>query len=140
MAEQIVMIKLRAIAILALLLSLGGCDGYAVTLNIRERPASDEKAHRHTVYICSGQNAVDLVQAVAKSLNLIEVSASAVVVSQNQYEWHSSDGRFRLALQNPKDGAWPVVLADWPESSRSELSKRVEAEIRQRVRTDCSPR
>ena len=128
----------RIPVIFALLLSLGACDGHLVTLKIREQQSAHEKAHRRTLYICGGPNVVELVRAVAESLNLIEETAAIDATSQNKYKWRSPNGRFMLFVENPNNGLWQVGLADWPEPTQSELSKRAEAEIRQRVKTSCS--
>ena len=132
------MIKPRTTAILALLLSLGACDGHLVTLNLREHQSESEKTHRRTLYSCGGSNLPELVRAVAKSLDLIEESASTETVLQNRYRWRSSDGRFVLFLENQNGGLWRVELIDWPNSSRSKLSTHAEAEIRASVKTSCS--
>jgi hypothetical protein len=132
------MIKPRTTAILALLLNLGACDGHLVALNIREHQSAYEKPHRRTLYSCGGSNIPELVRAVAKSLDLIEESASTELVLQNKYRWRSSDGRFTLFLGNQNGGLWQVELIDWPNSSRSELSTHAEAEIRASVKTSCS--
>jgi hypothetical protein len=81
---------------------------------------------------------LELVQAVATSLNLVAEGTSTEVTSHNKYEWRSSDGRFRLFLQDQNGGVWRVELVDWPNPSRSELSKHAEAQIRKRVKISCS--
>ena len=124
----------RTPVILALLLSLGGCDGHLVTLNIKEQKAAHEKAHRRTLYSCNEPNTVELVRAVARSLGLVEQSTS---VSRNKYNWQSSDGRFMLFLENQEGELWRVELVDWPEPSRSKLSTQAEAEIRKGVKASC---
>ena len=135
---EIVMTTARALVIFALLLSLGGCDGYLVTLNIREQQAAHEKAHRRTLYNCGGENVLELVRAVAESLNLIEATVSTEATSQNKYKWRSPDGRFMLFLENQNGGLWRLELVDWPDSSQSELSAHAEAKIRESVKTSCS--
>jgi hypothetical protein len=82
---------------------------------------------------------VELVRAVAESLNLMEEPSSAEVASQSEYKWRSPDGRFMLFLENPNGGLWRVDLVDWPNSSQSELSSHAEAKIRQSLKTSCSP-
>jgi hypothetical protein len=74
------------VVILALLLSLGACDGYLVTLNIRAQQAAHEKSHRRTLYGCNEPNILELVRATAESLNLIEQRASIEVVSRKQVQ------------------------------------------------------
>lgn len=127
----------RAPVILSLLLSLGACDGHLVTLDIKEQQTAYERPHRHILYSCGENNVVDLVQSVARSLNLIEDSGSTEGVSQDRYRWRSPDGRFMLILGNQNNGLWRVELVDWPDPSRSELSIHAEAQIRQRLRTSC---
>ncbi len=121
--------------ILSLLLALPACDGHLVAMDIKEQRTAQEKAHRHISYSCGESNVVELVQTVAKSLNLIEQSGSTEVVSQNKYEWRSSDGHFMLSLQTQGTGLWRLELLDWPNSSQSELSTRAEAEIRKRKKS-----
>ncbi len=128
----------RAPVIFALLISLAGCDGYLVTLNIREQQAAHEKAHRRTLYSCGGQNIPELVRSVAESLNLIEGTTSTEATSQNKYKWRSPDGRFMLFLDNQNGGLWRLELVDWPNSLQSELSTHAEAELRRSVKTSCS--
>ena len=128
----------RTLVIFALLISLGGCDGYLVTLNIKEQQAAHEKAHRRTLYSCGGQNVPELVRAVAESPNLIEETSSTEATGQNKYKWRSPDGRFMLFLENQNGGLWRLELVDWPNPSRSELSAHAEAKIRKSVKTSCS--
>ena len=81
---------------------------------------------------------MELVRAVAESLNLIEETASTEATAQNEYNWKSPTEGFVLSVVSQNGGLWRVDLADWPKSMQSELSKRAEAEIRQRVKTSCS--
>jgi len=136
--NEMLMIMRRSPLIVAVLLSLGGCDGHLVTLNIREQQTAHERAHRRTLYVCGGPDVPELVRVVADSLNLIEETASPEAMSKSEYTGRSPDGRFRLFLENINGGVWRVELADWPNSSQSALSKHVEAEIRQRVTASCS--
>lgn len=128
----------RTSVIFALLISLLGCDGHLVTLNIKEQQTAHEKAHRRTLYSCGGPNIPELVRSVAESLNLIEETTSTEATSQNKYKWRSSDGRFMLFLENQNGGLWRLELVDWPNSSQSELSTHAEAKIRKSVKTSCS--
>jgi hypothetical protein len=128
----------RTPIIFASLLSLAGCDGYLVTLNIRERTAAHETAHRHTLYSCNEPNTLKLVRGVAESFNLEERSVPIKDGSRNNYGWITSDRHFSLFLDNQNDGLWRVDLVDWPDFPQSRLSKQVEAEIRKGITASCS--
>lgn len=77
----------RTPVFLALLLNLGGSDGHLVTLNIREQKTAHVTAHHRTLCSCGGQNILELVQAVAESLSLVEETASTEATSQDKYKW-----------------------------------------------------
>jgi hypothetical protein len=115
---------------LAVMLLIAGCDGHLVRLRIKEQPAV---LHRRDIGVCVGQDIVGPVQAVARSLALDEKCGAGEIVPLH---WCASG--FRLGLVHETNGSWTVHLADWPDSSRSELSFQAEAKIREALKGDCS--
>ena len=130
----------KTLLMVALLSSLSACDGYVVRLTVREQPTVHDRPHRHTLYVCGGQNVVELLQGVAKSLSLREENAASEAGAQKKHEWLSADGKFMLNVQGQDAGVWSVDLVDWPDFPQSNLSKQAEAEIRHAVQTSCSPK
>jgi hypothetical protein len=117
---------------LALVLLLAGCDGHLVRLRIKEQPAV---FHRKEIGVCAGQDVVGPVRAVARLLALVERTPTSEIAPR---AWDAPDGRFGLSLVRETNGCWTVDLADWPSSTRSELSFQAEAEIRKALKSDCT--
>jgi hypothetical protein len=115
---------------LALVLLLAGCDGHLVRLRIKEQPAV---VHRKDIAVCAGQDVVGPVRSVARSLSLVEKSRESEVAP---LAWCTRG--FVLSLARETNGWWTVNLADWPNSSRSELSFQAEAEIRKALKSNCT--
>jgi len=116
--------------VLALVLLLAGCDGHLVKLRIKEQPAV---VHRKDIGVCAGQDVVGPVRTVARSLALVERPSESEAAP---LAWDARG--FGLSLVRETNGWWTVELADWPNSSRSELSFQVEAEIRKALKSNCT--
>ena len=123
-----------------LLLSLAACDGHIKWLSIKEQPTKAPSAHKHTLHAC-GEDVVEAVRAVARSLNLVaaDPAPKGTGLPEDRYAWGSSDQRFVMGLEGESPGVWRVALMDWPSSARSALSRQAEREIRNRLKTACSP-
>lgn len=129
----------KSLVVIGLLLSLGACDGYVVLLTLKEQQTAHDKPHRHTLYICGDQDVMQLLQGVAKSLNLSDYGVVGHDGAEKRYGWASPDGKFTMRVGDRNAGVWSIYLADWPDFPQSRLSKQVEAEIRHAARTSCSP-
>jgi hypothetical protein len=130
----------RLSSIMGLLLLLAACDGHLERFTIKEQTTAGQKASRHTLYAC-GQDVVETMRAVANSLNLVVADRTLAggPLPEYRYEWRSQEVGFVLGLERKNPELWRVDLADWPGSSQSVLSLRVERVIRERLKTECTP-
>lgn len=125
----------RLSSMVGLLLLLAACDGHLERFTVNEQMTAGRTARGHTLYAC-GQDVVEAMRAVAGSFNL--VAADRATFPGSTHEWRSPEVGFILRLERKKPGLWRVDLADWPDSSQSVLSLRVEREIRKRLKTECT--
>ena len=130
------MLVSRLSSVIGLLLLLAACDGHLERFTVKEQTSTGQKAHRHTLYAC-GQDVVETMRAVAGSLNLVasDRGPEGAPLPDHTYRWQAVN--FFLTLERKNPGLWRVDLADFPDSSQSVLSIRVEREIRKHFKTAC---
>ncbi len=113
-------------ALLVLIVILSGCEGHVRTLYLKEN--KDVKApwslSSKTILIKSNKDVYAEVANIAKALSLHK--------NPNKKNIYYLDDFFMYVTKKDK-GLWEIGLKDWPDTSRSELSKKVERSIREKL-------
>jgi hypothetical protein len=112
---------------------VGGCDGHVQVLCLRP-PGAGKPAWTvalTVIDIRGDEDVVGTVSAVAGELGMVRDSEAPD-------RWYLPEGgervsRFWMSVRRAEKGYWEVTLEDWPESMRSEVSKRAERGIRGRL-------
>jgi hypothetical protein len=122
-----IMKRFSACSVLLVLMAvLSGCEGHVRTLHLKE--SKDIKApssfSSKTILIKSNKNVYAEIENISKELSLHKNPSK-----KNMY--YSDD--FFMYVNKKGKGLWEVGLKDWPETSRSETSKKVEKLIRKRL-------
>ena len=113
-------------ALIVLTVILFGCEGHVRTLYLKEN--KDVKApwsfSSKTIVIKSNKDVYAEIETIAKKLSLNKNPNK-----KNIYYL----GNFFMCVNKKGKGLWEVGLKDWPDTSRSEISKKTEKLIREKL-------
>ncbi len=113
-------------SLLVLTVILFGCEGHVRTLYLKE--SKDVKTpwtfSSKTILIKSNKDVYSEVESIAKKLSLNK--------NPNQKNIYYLDNFF-MYVNKKGNGLWEVGLKDWPDTSRSEISKKTEKLIREKL-------
>ncbi len=112
----------------ALCLSLGGCDGFGRVIYFKEPGMVSPRWHagRTIIEVREGTDAQALIDSVAKQFELKPTEENT---------WIGDTGprsTFSLRLHH-ENQMWYVSLLDWPDITRSDLSRQIETAIRNQI-------
>jgi len=113
-------------SLLVLTVILFGCEGHVRTLYLKEN--KEVKApwsfSSKSIVIKSNKDVYAEVEIIAKKLSLNK--------NPKQKNVYYLDNFFMYVDKKGK-GLWEIGLKDWPDSSRSEISKKTEKLIREKL-------
>ena len=113
-------------SLLVLTVILFGCEGHVRTLYLKEN--KEVKApwsfSSKSIVIKSNKDVYAEVEIIAKKLSLNK--------NPKQKHVYYLDNFFMYVDKKGK-GLWEIGLKDWPDSSRSEISKKTEKLIREKL-------
>ena len=117
---------LACISLLVLTVILSGCEGHVRTLHLKECDSTKAASSfsSKTIYIESNKDVYAEIANIAKELSLQKNPSKKNI-------YYLDD--FFMYVTRKGDGLWEVGLKDWPETSRSEISKKVEELIRKKL-------
>ena len=113
-------------SLLVLTVILFGCEGHVRTLYLKEN--KEVKApwsfSSQTILIKSNKDVYFEVESIAAKLSLKK--------NPNQKNIYYLDNFF-MYVNKKGNGLWEIGLKDWPDTSRSEISKKTENMIREKL-------
>jgi hypothetical protein len=113
-------------SLLVLTVILFGCEGHVRTLYLKEN--KEVKApwsfSSQTILIKSNKDVYSEVESIATKLSLNK--------NPNQKNIYYLDNFF-MYVNKKGDGLWEIGLKDWPDTTRSEISKKTEKMIREKL-------
>ena len=113
-------------SLLVLTVILFGCEGHVRTLYLKEN--KEVKApwsfSSQTILIKSNKDVYSEVENIAAKLSLNK--------NPNQKNIYYL-GNFFMYVNKKSNGLWEIGLKDWPDTSRSEISKKTEKMIREKL-------
>jgi len=114
------------VSLLVLAVILFGCEGHVKTLYLADN--KDVKTpwsfSSQTILIKSNKDVYSEIESIAAKLSLNKNS--------NKKHLYYLDNFF-MYVSKKGDGLWEVGLKDWPDTSRSEISKKTEKIIREKL-------
>ena len=113
-------------SLLVLTVILFGCEGHVKTLYLKENKEikTPWSLSSKTILIKSNKDVYAEIETIAAKLSLNKNPKQKNVYYLNNF----------FMYVNKKDkGLWEIGLKDWPDNSRSELSKKVEKAIREKL-------
>ena len=111
-------------SLLVLTVILFGCEGHVKTLYLKENEEIKAPWLSTTILIKSNKDVYAEIAAIAKKLSLNQ--------NPKQKNVYYLDNFFMYVNKKNK-ALWEIGLKDWPDTSRSELSKKVEKAIREKL-------
>jgi len=119
-------------SLLVLTVILFGCEGHVKTLYLKENKSVSApwSLSAKTIIIKSNKDVYAEVDKIAKSLSLQKNT-----LTKNTYYL----GNFFMHVDKKGKGLWEIGLKDWPETSQSEISKKVEKAIEERLEENDNP-
>ena len=113
-------------SLLVLTVILFGCEGHVRTLYLKEN--KEVKApwsfSSQTILIKSNKDVYSEVESIAAKLSLNK--------NPNQKNVYYLDNFF-MYVNKKGNGLWEIGLKDWPDTSRSEISKKTETLIKEKL-------
>ena len=101
-----------------------GCEGHVKTLYLKENNNAQAPWLSTTILIKSNKDVYAEIETIAKKLSLNK--------NPKQKNIYYLDNFFMYVNKKGK-ALWEIGLKDWPDTSRSELSKKVEKAIREKL-------
>ncbi|MBU8901717.1 MAG: hypothetical protein KOO69_03170 [Victivallales bacterium] len=119
-------------SLLLLTVILFGCEGHVKTLYLKDNKEIKTPWLSTTILIKSNKNVYTEIETIAEKLSLNKnPKQKNVYYLDNFFMYVNKKGIQKGA---PNSGVlWEIGLKDWPDTSRSELSKKVEKAIREKL-------
>jgi hypothetical protein len=113
-------------SLLVLTVILFGCEGHIRTLYLKENQGDSApwSLSAKTILIKSNKDVYSEIEKIAVKLSLNK--------TPNQKNLYYLDNFFMYVDKKGK-GLWEIGLKDWPDTSRSEISQKVEKLIREKL-------
>jgi 23S rRNA-/tRNA-specific pseudouridylate synthase len=113
-------------SLLVLTVILFGCEGHVRTLYLKENKnvKAPWSLSSKSIILKSNKDVYAEIATIAKNLSLNK--------NPNQKNVYYRDDFF-MFVNKKSNGLWEIGLKDWPESSRSEISKKTEKLIREKL-------
>ena len=113
-------------SLLLLTVILFGCEGHVKTLYLKENKGvkSPWSLSAKTIFIKSNKDVYAEIGKIAKNLSLQKNT-----LTKNTYYL----GNFFLHVDKKGKGLWEIGLKDWPKTSQSEISQKVEKAIEEKL-------
>src|SRR5215470_15311728 len=128
--------SVRPVLFVVLVIVAGACDGHMRRFYVREPAAPRPPWYEFAtvVTVPKGADVHGVVSQVADELGMQRDSEDG-----NSYRARSEAGyALIMHVRDEGNSLWTVRLLDWPTTSRSELSRRAEHEIRTRLEAEGS--